>query len=437
MIVSKSVTVSLRQSERTPAAFAARHSGSLRGALAGWLCHSGTPVVFAVSLAVAALPAQEPTFELSLRDGRVLLATSILGDPAAGVEVVGKQGKAKLGPGDVLAIHGCAVLALPLPGAWLHGGDTVRGALVGGDDAGDRVELLSPVLGRISLPVDRLHALTTPEAEASQRQPLPDGVGEAILRRAAVGYDVLAGALHQFGERGVRFQPDGEKEPRWFSLQEFAALRIADPIPRATPAKAALRTRTGDLLGVAVRRFTAAAAVCELENGAVVDVRWADLGCLSFFGSGTFLSDLQPAEVVESGFDGAVVHPWRRDLAALGSPLIAAERTHGKGLGVHSKSRLTFVVPAGHAHFWTRVAIDDSATGLPVHADADVRVLVDDQLRFEHKGLQPGQAPRDTGLLPVAAGNRVTLEVDFGRGRDLGDRVDWLSPVLLPEVRRQ
>jgi hypothetical protein len=390
-----------------------------------------------MGLLAAVVSAQQPTFELSLRDGRVIPAQTLEGEPASEVWVGTRGGRAKLAPGDLLAVHGCAVAPVALPAAWLRGGDVVRGALVGGDDAGDRLELLSPTLGRVVLPVDRLHAFTVPDADGCHRLPLPDGVGEAILRRAAIGYDVLAGALHQFGERGLRFQPDGEAQPRWWSMSDFAALRIADPVARPAPPPALLRTRTGDLLGVTVRRFTAAAAVCELEGGAVVEVKWGDVGCLSFFGAATFLSDLEPSEVVESGFDGEVVHPWRRDLAALGGPLVAGERTHGKGLGVHSRSRLTFVVPPGHAHFWTRVAIDDSAAGLPVRADADVRVLVNDALRFEHKGLVPGQPPRDSGKLPVAAGDRVTLEVDFGRGRDLGDRVDWLTPVFLPEVRNQ
>jgi hypothetical protein len=166
-------------------------------------------------------------------------------------------------------------------------------------------------------------------------------------------------------------------------------------------------------------------------------VRSADLACVSFAGVGTFLSDLQPKEVAESGCDGDAVHPWQRDASVLGGPLVAAERTHAKGLGVHSRSRLVFTVPDGAGSFWTRVAIDDSAGSLVVRANADVRVLVGGAVRFEHKGLEPGQGTRDTGLMPVRPGETVTLEVDFGKGRDLGDRVAWLSPVFLPEVKRR
>ena len=35
------------------------------------------------------------------------------------------------------------------------------------------------------------------------------------------------------------------------------------------------------------------------------------------------------------------------------------------------------------------------------------------------------------GASDAFAGEKITLEVDYGDGRDLGDRVDWLLPVFL------
>lgn len=382
----------------------------------------------------AALPAQTQTVELALRDGRVWLATALQGEPGRDLEAVVGGERRRIGAGELLAVHGVAVQTVELASAWLRGGEVLRGALVSGDATGDHLELLSPTLGRVVVAVDRLTAFGAPAASHLRPAdlPLPDGVGEAILQRAAIGYDLVAGTLHQFGEQGVRFQPDGDRAPRWFRLQDFLALRIADAVARPAAAQALLLTRTGDRLGVVVRAFTGAGVRCELENGATVEVRAGDLACVSFAGVGTFLSDLQPKEVSESGFDGDAVHPWQRDTGALGGPLVAGERTHAKGLGVHSRSRLVFTVPAGTASFWTRVAVDDSAGSLAVRANVDVRVLVGGAVRFEHKGLEPGQGARDTGLMAVRPGETVTLEVDFGKGRDLGDRVDWLSPVFLP-----
>jgi hypothetical protein len=366
----------------------------------------------------------------------VLAVRAITGDPRQGFDLVVGGGRQHVTLDELLLVQGAPAQVVALPSLSFPDGDVVRGVIVGGDAAGNRVELLSPVLGRLEFSVDRIGAIAAAGVRDPLQLRLPEGVGEAIFLRATVGYDVLAGSLHRCGDRGMLFAPDGAAEPTWYATDAFVALRIGDATPRRTPAAACLSTRAGDRLGVALRAVSAETVQCELENGAVVDLRTSDLACLSFAGGGTFLSDLAPVEVVESGFDTEVLHPWRRDLSVLGEPLVVGGRTHAKGLGVHSRSRLVFRVPADVAHFWTRVGLDDSSPALGVAADADVRVLVDGAVKFEQRALGAGAA-KDSGLVPVQPGQVVALEVDFGRGRDIGDRVDWLSPVFLPAPGRR
>jgi hypothetical protein len=197
-----------------------------------------------------------------------------------------------------------------------------------------------------------------------------------------------------------------------------------------------LTTRLGDRVGITRPSIDGATVRGTAAFGAQVTVPLADLASLTFLGDWRQLSDLPPSAVAETGFDGDVVHPWQIDRNALGGPLVSGGRSYGKGLGVHSKSRLTFVVPAGFDRFWTRVAFDDSAAGLRLAPKADVRVLVDGKVVFEQLDLTVGQAPLATGMLPVRAGGTLVLEVDHGRGRDLGDRINWLSPVFLPPAQK-
>jgi hypothetical protein len=385
--------------------------------------------ILAIAAAVPAQSARPAAFEVALADGRTWLATALVGDPLRDlVATVGGE-RRSIAAGQLLAVHGAAAEVVDLPSAWLAGGEVVRGAVVGGDDAGDRLDVLSPCLGRIGVPVDRLAAVAGPAVRAPLDRRLPDGKAEGIFLRAAVGEDLLVGSLHRFGDLGIAFQPDGERAPRWFKPQDVVALRIADAAPRGAVAPAWLVTRTGDLLGVRVVRFGEGSVRCELETGAAVELRVADLACLTF-PTAVHLADLAPSEVVESGFDGDVVYPWRTDASATGSPMVAGGRTYGRGLGVHSRSRLSWRVPAGVAHFWSRVGIDDSVAGFVARAHAEVRVLVNGTARFEH-AIEAGAPPRDTGRIAVQPGDTLTLEADFGRGRDLGDRVDWLLPVFL------
>lgn len=385
--------------------------------------------------------AQQPAgFEVALRDGSVLAATTLSLPQPDRLLVQGPAGRREVPLGDLLAIHGAPVQRNSLPGAFLAGGERVRGALVGGDSSGNLLELQSPVLGRVRVPVDRLELLLLRDDLARPTDlRLPDGVEEALFTKAAVGFDLIAGSLHQFGDQGLRFQPASEPAPRWFRTQDLVALRVAGAVPLSSAAAVELLTRTGDRLRVQLREWRDSELVIGLDDGATQGtasrLRSSDLACLLFPQGVVFASDLEPKEVVEQGYDADVLLPWQRNQNVLGDALVAAGRAHARGIGAHSRSRLVFAAPPDAAAFWTRVAIDDSAQGLPFRADASVRVTVAGRVVFEHQGLAPGNPPLSTGLLPVKPGDPVALEVDFGKGRNLGDRVDWLSPVFLPARR--
>jgi hypothetical protein len=364
-------------------------------------------------------------------DGRLLAADALVAADD-GYLLRGPSGEIRLPRDGLLALHGAPIQEAGLPCAWLAGGEVVRGALVGGDDAGDELELLSPTLDKVAIAVDRLAALTRTAQSEPADLVLPEGVAEAVFRRAKFGFDLVVGSVHQFGARGVRFAAQGQAEPKWLALDELVGLRIADPLPREGEAEATLWTRTGDRLGVALRGSDAAGLRCELEGGRAAVVRWTDVAALVVRGGAMHLSDLEPAQVAEGGYDGETLYPWRRDRAVLGGPLVAGGRSFGKGLGVHGKCRLVYRVPDGVDRFWTRVALDDTAAALPVRPSVDVRVLVDSEVAWARQDLVAGAEPADTGVLRVAPGQRLTLEVEFGKGRELGDRVAWLLPVFLP-----
>lgn len=433
----KEVALPVRPTGRTGAGWFERHSGRLVEWLLACLRQSGMAMV-AVATASAAGVAQGPaSFEVVLNTGTVWVVGMLRTTADGSLECTPAGGGTRVVPaGELLAIHGAPVVLPALSAAHLVGGEVVRGALVGGDRGGDRLDVLSPVLGTVPIPVDRLALWAGPEVPPLLPLELPEGVDEALFVRAKVGFDVIAGTLHQFGSAGVRFQAE-DGEPRWFGGSDFVALRLRpEPAPATTPI-AWLTTRTGDRLQVDRWRCDGEAFVVAVHGGTELRLRGVDLASLTCLGGGAaFVSDLEPIEVREAGVDGDVVHGWQRDHNVLGAPLQVAGRSHGKGLGVHSRSRLSFRVPAGAARFWTRVGLDDSVRTLPLLPDVAVRIEVDGKVVFARDGLRAGQLV-DPGPLPVVAGAIVVLDVDVGRGRDLGDRVDWLSPVFLPAVVRR
>ncbi|MBL8755657.1 MAG: NPCBM/NEW2 domain-containing protein [Planctomycetes bacterium] len=380
--------------------------------------------------------AQAPSFEVLLAEGSTVVATALRGAANGALVLETATGPRTVPTGGVLAVFGVPTVLAPLPVAWLQGGDVLHGALCGGDAGGNRFELQSPVVGRVALDVDRLATFAQASVATPRFLRLPEGVEEALFVKAAVGHDIVAGTVHQFGDAGVRFQPDGAAAPRWYRPDEFVALRLQPAPATGAPAAVWLTTRLGDRLAVSGLKFTANGASAALAGDAAVVVAAADLASVSFVGGAIPVGDLTPAKVEESGFDGEVVHPFQVDSNALGGPLVSGGRSYGKGLGVHSKSRLVFTVPPGVDRFWTRVGFDDSVQALRLQPKAVVRVLVDGKVVFEASDLAVGQPPRTVGPLPVLAGGTLQLEVDHGAGRDLGDRVDWLSPVLLPVAKK-
>ena len=393
------------------------------------LRQSGRATALALLFAVP-LWAQAQTFEIDLRSGKQLVATSLSGSSEAGYTATVAGESKTVAPGELLAIRLASAVAPELLRVDLVGGDRIHGAIAGGDADGEDLELLSPVLGKVRLSIDRMSAVVQPGVFASD-QALPEGVDEALFVSTGRGFDLVAGTLYRFGPQGVSFQPEAAESPSWYAPRRISSLRLRGGFDRKEPPAAVLLTRAADRVGVTLASCDEQGLQVVLENGQEVGVRWRDLACVCFTKNVTHLSSLTPTRVVQTGFASEITYSWQRDRCVVGGELLAQGRAYGLGLGVMSRTRLSFRVPERATHFLTRVAFDDTAAELPVRAHAEVRVLRGNQVLFEAKDLAPGQAPRDAGMHPVQGGDTITLEVDFGRGRDIGDRVDWLLPMFL------
>ena len=142
-------------------------------------------------------------------------------------------------------------------------------------------------------------------------------------------------------------------------------------------------------------------------------------------GAAAYLSDLKPAKFEHTPYlgEGGVKWPLAVDSAVTGRDLRLGGSTYDKGLGMHSRSRVTYALDGKYRRFEAVVGLDD-ATG----RDGAVRVRV----LGDGKPLDLG---RDGELTakggPLAVGVKIdgakelTLEVDFGRRGDVQGHVDW------------
>ena len=376
--------------------------------------------------------------EITTVDGRRIRAEvrGLTGTGAGAQLQLGTEGET-LPLSLVLAMHGVAPGPMGGVTVGLVGGDELRGRLRAGNSNGETFLVESPSLGPVTIQVDRLREMVLRPGVRGDDLRIPEGAedDEALfLPTEGARLDILTGAVHRFTDSGVVFQENGQ-EPRHVSYQSLAGIALRGGLEREEPASVYLITRTGDALGVELVGIRAGRFRFALEGGQEVELPAEEISALSFRGDGRlYLSDLMPVSVEEGSYFGddvEPIYPYRRDRTVTGNFLVAEGRTYVKGLGVHSRSRLGFRVPEGFSKFSCLVAVDDEVRSLGLRADVDLRVLQGEVTLFSLKGLRSGDPVRNIGVLDVIPGQVLTLEVEFGKGLGLVDRVDWLSAVFL------
>jgi len=144
-------------------------------------------------------------------------------------------------------------------------------------------------------------------------------------------------------------------------------------------------------------------------------------------GSITYLSDLQPAHEKSEGFLGS---GWtmRKDRNVSGGPLQVRGVEYATGLGVHSRSELTWKLDGKFRRFQATVGIDDSSQG---KGSVVFRVLVDGKSAFTSKPVTGIQEPLAIPPVDLTRAKSLTLIVDFGADADILDHADWCNACLI------
>jgi hypothetical protein len=165
-----------------------------------------------------------------------------------------------------------------------------------------------------------------------------------------------------------------------------------------------------------------------LAAGAEFDLPQAAVQSLRFLGGKVvYLSDLEPTRFEFTPWL-ELRWPWRRDLNVLGGPLKLRGESFAKGIGVHSKSELTYRLDGQYRRFQATAGIDDAANGA---GSVTFHVLVDGRRVFDSKpvtGLSPALL---VGPIDVTKAESLTLVVDFAEFGDVLAYANWCDAVLV------
>jgi hypothetical protein len=139
-----------------------------------------------------------------------------------------------------------------------------------------------------------------------------------------------------------------------------------------------------------------------------------------------FLSDLKPAGYRFEPF-GSTQWPYWVNRSAANRPLRIGKQTFDRGIGMHSKSVLTYDLPGEFAQLAATIGIDAGASSL---GSVVFRVIADGKTVFDSGPIDAGGAPRPI-LVPIKGARQLQLVADFGENLDIGGQADWAEARLV------
>jgi hypothetical protein len=144
-------------------------------------------------------------------------------------------------------------------------------------------------------------------------------------------------------------------------------------------------------------------------------------------GCATYLSDLAPADYKFEPFL-QLDWPLRNDRSVSGGFLSLRGAEYPKGLGVHSRSSVTYRLDGKFRWFHSVLGIDDDTGG---KGSVVFEVLADGKRTYKSDLLTGTSAAESLERLDVAGVKLLTLRVDYATQGDILDHANWCDAVVI------
>ncbi|UCE60288.1 MAG: NPCBM/NEW2 domain-containing protein [Phycisphaerales bacterium] len=307
-------------------------------------------------------------------------------------------------------------------------GDFLHGRLIDGDDEAVTIETVD--LGRLSIPLEMICGIDSAQAH------LPAYKASTVwFHRSAGGQedqilltngDVVRGFVTAIDAKGVSIESSlGETTiPHTLAL----AVRLISPPPQVLdrPYMAVTFHNSGRMT-VTNLNWSGSVVEAELPQGQRAAIEAERVVRIDVTGGRwEWLSQHQPISYQHTPML-SMDWDYVADRNVLGEPIIVDSETFEHGIGVHSRSSLTYDLKGIYTQFVTSFGMDDNSGP---YADVSVAILVDGKLRFDHEHAVRGQLVGPIRL-DVTKAKRVELVADFGENGDLQDRFNWIEPALV------
>lgn len=238
--------------------------------------------------------------------------------------------------------------------------------------------------------------------------------------------DFLPGVVTQFDEKNVMFLYEGNEIP----VKREKVFGIIHPHQYIAPeqAKCRIETTSGDSLFI--QEISLQEELFRVRTGPdhFIFVPKSQVRLLDFsLGRIVYLSDMPPEGVEYTPYFD-IIWEYQRDKTIDGSMLKLGNREYSKGLWIHSKTRLTYRLAGEFSRFQALMGIDASVakSGL---GHVHVTITADEEILLE-EDVSAFTVPRKIDL-DIKGYRFLYLQVDFGEGLNIGDRLDLVEARLI------
>jgi hypothetical protein len=280
------------------------------------------------------------------------------------------------------------------------------------------------------VPVDLLNAIRAdvgndrPEFEKSLAAP-PAEQDRLLIKGDDDQINAVSGLVDSLDADQWKFTIAGKT--RSMPRSRIYGVVFAQPAVATKQSSCAVAFRDGSRLSGENLLLSNDKGTLSLGPGANVQFDWSAVRDVAIRSSRVaYLSDVMPIKeeqtpIVTSAF------PAQRDKSAAGARLQIGSQFFDKGLGVHSRSAVTFATAGKWDLFAAKIGLDAAANG---KGDCVFQVLADGKSIFE-KRVKGDDLVAEDIRLPITACQELTLLVEPGEGLDMSDHADWCDARLI------
>jgi hypothetical protein len=284
---------------------------------------------------------------------------------------------------------------------------------------GNNVELTLPSGAQVATPISFLVWMVRDANNPITRKKFDDLLTQKSRRDRIVilrdtDLSALEGTLGDVDAMGttIQFRRDGADAIGVLFERLHGLIFYRTDVPTATPLCRVVDTDGNSLAAVSLTLNSEGQCALTTSFGAKVILKRESLAKLDFnIGKLTYLSDLEPAKVMERSGIGLVTH-YRKDTNLDGEPILL-DKQYAKGLSLHAHTELTYNLAGKYKDFKAHLGVDartggDSRARVAIYCDGDKRF---DEVVSVKRQKDIALSVKEVGTLRIVVSSRNFLDL--------------------------